>query len=955
MKRLRELMSKFSEQRWWRSLPFLLALIVIIFLTWTIIQVMNYPYDGIIYIHPTGLIKELDTSGPANNKLLQGDVVQSISGIDWADFFGYEGRRGGDQVEFIVVRAGKETPVTVTLVDQSLADISISLAPIFIAFIFWVIGVGVLLFKPPAGEADLFFLWCQVSAATLVSGVASYLGPQWTTLVFATVLWFIGPLSVHFHMHFPQSFEFRVRKSVLACLYIIALIGITPYFFYGPVGFRSVPWYPLIISTSRLFLGLNLILVVVLLFVNYRQADVPGARAKIRLVALGGALAAIPLIALTVLPDALLQGPIIPYQGAFLWLGILPITYGFAIFRLHLIEIERHVNRGATYILVYSILGGCYLILYAFLQYVLPANLGTTPFINTVIVLILATIYFPLTRSIQKFVDRVFYGGWYDYRLGLLQITQNLEQINDLTVLARTVAQRLVDVLRLEESSVFLRDIDGEFSIIEVAFQGEVIDKPIRSYPVLARSSLTYLLRVGVIERKNLQKLLGSTSLTPEEVELLNSEQINLWVPVIGHGRVLGLLALGPKLGGDVFSGEDLDILRSIVVQLGPLIENILLLTRLKQHAEVLEKRVRERTAELHDAKERSEAILGSVGDGVLVTDLGGNIATVNAAFENQSGYSQSEIIGKKFEYLVDEVNDRTLLDEMEATLTIGQVWSGELVNRRKDGQFYDVLVTMAPICDQEGQTVGYVGSQRDITRQKELERMKDIFIADVSHELRTPTTNIGLYLDLLDDAPDEKRKQYMSVVKEQSQLLTKLVEDILDLSRLAKVRSKRLEFEELDFNLLVQQVVVAHKPLAHASGISLIFLPSLEKNCVWGDQEQVERLVSNLVTNAVRYTSDGSVEVSITKIDDQVCLEVSDTGIGMSDKDLEHIFERFYRGENVRQSRIPGTGLGLAIVKEIVDLHEGRIDVQSKSQVGSVFRIWLHAFESELLPVGQQ
>jgi len=942
MKSLWKSIKRLPDQRWWRSLPFIIPLAVVVIMAWTILQVISYPYDGIAYIHPTGLIKEIDLTGPALDKLMPGDIVTSIDGLPWADFTRYDGKRGGDRVEYIVKRGESEFPVTFNLADQSVSNIIISLAPMFIALIFLGMGLGVLTFKPSDGAAFLFFLWCQACALIFTAGVASYLGPVWTTMLFASMLWIIGPLSAHFHMCFPQSVQFTGRRILLGFLYVVALIGVTPYLMWGPVGLRSKPWYPQLISTSRLFLGVNLILVVVLLFLNYRRADFPGAKAKVRLVMLGGGIAAIPFVFLTVIPEALLQRPIIPYQFMFFWLGILPLTYGYAIFRLHLIEIERHINRGATFILVYSLLGGFYLILSYVLGHFLSANLANTPFMNTVVVLVLASLFFPLNIHIQRFVDRMFYGGWYDYRLGLLQITQGLEMITELHLLARTLAQRLVDTFRLEETCVFLSSTSGEFSVIEVASRIDLGEEPHRSYPVLPRSSLTYLLKIGVIERKNLQKILSQATLTPEELELLNSEQIHLWVPVIEHARVLGLLALGPKLGGDVFSSEDLDILRSVVLQIGPMIENIYLYTRLKEHAEVLEQRVNERTAELHDAKEHVEAILGSVGDGVIVTDLERRITTVNPAFEKQSGYSAAEIVGRNFVFLLAEDNDPVKLEEMQDTLIRGEVWSGELLNRHKDGRPYNVQFTIAPVCDQERQIVSYVGSQRDITRQKELDRMKDVFIADVSHELRTPITNIELYLQLFEDAPPEKRQRYISVVKEQSLLLNKMVEDILDLSRLARVKSKRIEFSELDLNLLVEQVITAHQPMAAASNIELVFEPYRDLHLLWGDQNQIARMISNLVTNAVHYTPEGSVWVRIKEIADQICLEVQDTGVGIEAEDLDHIFERFYRGKNVRQSQIHGTGLGLAIVKEIVDLHNGSIEVQSTSGVGSVFKIWL-------------
>jgi two-component system sensor histidine kinase ResE len=176
------------------------------------------------------------------------------------------------------------------------------------------------------------------------------------------------------------------------------------------------------------------------------------------------------------------------------------------------------------------------------------------------------------------------------------------------------------------------------------------------------------------------------------------------------------------------------------------------------------------------------------------------------------------------------------------------------VVGRKKTGGIYDIQLTISPVRDQSGYIVGYVSSQRDITRQKELDRMKDMFIADVSHELRTPTTNISLYLDLLPGAEPEKRPQYMTLVKDQIQQLAKMVVDILDISRLARARTQKIEFTLLDINTLVEQVIVAHQPLADASAVKLMHTILHSARSVRGAKSAV-RNGNQLISNAIRYT----------------------------------------------------------------------------------------------------
>ena len=248
----------------------------------------------------------------------------------------------------------------------------------------------------------------------------------------------------------------------------------------------------------------------------------------------------------------------------------------------------------------------------------------------------------------------------------------------------------------------------------------EIIYQQAASFPILPPDSpfMRFLQGVGgPVDTSSLKESLSEEPLTEDDLALLNCEQIRLWVPIFGREKISGVLALGPKVGGDVFTVDDLYILGVVSRQVGPLIENIHLLTRLRKHAKDLEKRVEERTAELHDAKERVEAILASVGDGVVVTDLEGTIITVNQAFEDQSTYGGSEITGRDFFALLREHNPSEPLEEMQMTLRSGEVWIGELKARRRDGSHCDIQLTMAPVRDQHGRMVGFVGSQRDITQ----------------------------------------------------------------------------------------------------------------------------------------------------------------------------------------------------------------------------------------------
>lgn len=938
------------SRRWLSGFPFMLALAVLLILGWSVLLALRFPYDGISRFSTTGFVKEIDPAGPTFGVLEVEDKILLVDGVEEsiAQPF-YTNKRAGESVEFVIQRGESQQSVSIILEEPTTEEIFTRLAPLSLALIFWIIGVGVQAFQPASEGANVFFLFFQVAALFLITGMLSVFGPPWTYDLYNILFWLVGPITLHFHLYFPQNTNLPRQNVFLTGLYGLALISGVPFLRYGTSVIRTSIWFSSLIFASRIFLVLNFVTVIGLLFYSYRHAMTPGVRSKIRIVVLGGALSLLPVVTLFILPATLFQQTLIPYSLVFLFLGVMPLTYGYAIFRHRLIEIERHVNRGATFILVYSVLGGLYLLMYVFLEAIAPQNIFSAAVINTIIVLILASVFVPLQRSIQRLVDSAFYGGWYDYRSAVPQITQGLDQITNLQILARTTSERLVKTLRLDEAVVFIADMEGDYSIVEVSPKPASNDVPSVSYLPLPRTSLSYLLNMGeAVERNALRRALAEVTLSPEEHELLNSEQVHLWVPILGHEQVLGLLALGPKFGGDIFSSEDIDILRIVARQMGPVIENIHLVSRLRRYAAELEQRVEERTEELAASKKRVEAIFASVGEGVIVTDLDWTFLSVNAAYVAQTGFLEVELIGRSLwnYYRIEDAVE--LNEDINHALREGEVWKSELVGVRKDFSRYDVQLTITPLRDDDSIIIGYIGSQRDITQQKELDRLKDLFVSDVSHELRTPTTNIGLYVELMETAPPEKHPAYLKVLQDQSQLLVKLVEDILDLSRLTIGKTRRIEFQDVDLNSVVEQVVTAHVPLADAAGLLLTFEPDLKLPLVRGEPNQLARLINNLVTNAIHYTPAGEVAVRTFQDERWICLEVSDTGLGIDPEDKPHLFERFYRGQRVRQSKIHGTGLGLAIVKEIIDLHDGRINIDSEVNKGSTFIIRFPELVSE-------
>lgn len=229
--------------------------------------------------------------------------------------------------------------------------------------------------------------------------------------------------------------------------------------------------------------------------------------------------------------------------------------------------------------------------------------------------------------------------------------------------------------------------------------------------------------------------------------------------------------------------------------------------------------------------------------------------------------------------------------------------------------------------------------------RLQELDRLKSKFVSDVSHELRTPAANLSLFLDLLERGQSDKREHYQAILRRQVDRLNYLIEDILSLARMESgMHAPHLRPVRL--NAIVEQVLAAHAP--HAAGAATDLRADLAADLapVLGDPKQLVQVLTNLLVNALNYAPGGQVTLRTgwDATRGKVCLEVTDTGMGIPAEELPHIFERFYRGRRVSQSNISGTGLGLAIVQEIVSAHNGELEVHSREGAGTRVRVWLPA-----------
>ena len=454
---------------------------------------------------------------------------------------------------------------------------------------------------------------------------------------------------------------------------------------------------------------------------------------------------------------------------------------------------------------------------------------------------------------------------------------------------------------------------------------------------------------VGHVAQSGEMWLVRDTETDPYYNDLVPSTRSEIAVPLMIKGQIFGVINVeSPRQ--NAFDSGDARFLLTLAGQVAIAIERARLYEALQQQAYALSREVAVRTAELQTERDRNLAILESAGEGIFLTDVAGRILYANPAIERQSGYSRAELLGQNPRIFQSDQTSPAMYRHMWETILQGQQWTGELVNRRKDGELYDVALTIRPVLAAENQVVNFVSVQSDISRLKEVERLKTQFVSNVSHELRTPLTSITMYLTLLDRGPVERRSHYMQVLNTETQRLTRLIQDLLDLSRLETEPSPET-LTPADLLSVLEAHFTSFLPQAEVKGIRLEWKRPSTLPFVLIEKRHLDQLLTNLLGNAIAFTPEGgtvavSAGVKTTGERPEVWALVADTGIGISEADVAHLSERFFRGQAAQEMGIPGTGLGLAICQEILDRYGGRIEVESELVVGSQFKVWLPVVE---------
>ena len=334
-----------------------------------------------------------------------------------------------------------------------------------------------------------------------------------------------------------------------------------------------------------------------------------------------------------------------------------------------------------------------------------------------------------------------------------------------------------------------------------------------------------------------------------------------------------------------------------------------------------LSKRVQEAQANTESEKRRLDSVITHMSDGIIATDRRGRVRIVNDMALTMLGMMKEEIIGHYMlnmlkleeDFSLDEIqenNDSFLLDINESEGIIARV-------------------NFSTIVQETGFVTGYIAVLHDVTEQQQVEQERREFVANVSHELRTPLTSMNSYIEALESGAwkdDALAPQFLSVTREETERMIRLVNDLLQLSKMDN-ESDQITKEIVDFNMFINKIINRHE----MSAKDTTFVREIPKQTIFTeiDPDKMTQVFDNVITNAMKYSrGDKRVEFHVKQnsLYNRMTIRVKDNGIGIPINKVDKIFDRFYRVDKARTRKMGGTGLGLAISKEIVEAHNGLI-----------------------------
>jgi len=893
------------------------------------------PSDGVSWVDSSRGVTAwlVERDGPADRAgIREGDRLESINGLPirhWADASHAVFSSGVWSKAAYELARGRERFDTTVVIRPENSSRSLHYFLEVVGLLYLFIGTFILVRRWTAPKSLHFYVFCLASFALYTLSYTGKLNLFDSTIYWLNVLaWVLQPaVFLHFCLSFPERPAFLSRRSyVYPLIYVPGALLFATHLLVAQ-GILKMALPPLTVrwvldARELVYLASYFLAGAVFLLYRYRRAETPLLKQQLKWVTRGTFLAIIPFAAFYAVPYALGFIPAGWMNFSVLSLIFLPLTFGYAIVRYRLMDVDIIFRRGIAYTLATATIVAVSFGLIALSADFFRANFPALSRGGWVLaVIVTAFLFQPMVNWIQSRLDRFFNRERYDYRMTLLEFAREVTSELHFDRLLEQVSERLGEILGVERVAVFLSTESNGFQLVKA-----------RGLPPLDDLDLSYL----DPQRPELQKgylffesVKPSLDLPPSAGATIEKLDLHYYLPFKISERTLGYLGLGKSRGGDFLSSEDVDLLRTISVYLSIAIENARLYESLEREA-----------SQYQALRDFSDNIIESINVGVLACNLDGRVEAWNSAMEKLYGLARREAVGKSLEGIFPPELLAELPQHSEPWRTLS-LYKFQL--RSADGRQLIVNLSTVPLVAKPDRVIGRLLILDDLTERVSLEDQlvqaeklssTGLLAAGVAHEVNTPLAVIASQAQMLSrEIPsDDPRGRTLEKIIKQAFRASEIVNNLLKFSRVSGS-----EYAELDLNKVIRETLSLVEPMLRSSKITVNAQLTTDLPAIYGSFGKLQQVFMNLILNARdAMPHGGDLMIATESENSTVEAEVSDNGVGIPPEHVNKIFDPFFTTKATSR----GTGLGLAVTYGIIREHSGKIRVESAVGKGTSFQL---------------
>ena len=892
------------------------------------------PYDGVWWVEDAGHLRaqRVDAEGPGEKAGIKpGDRLVSIDSRNVINVGGLEQQlyRTGvwSKATYALVRGGVPLDAPVILVPT---DRSLYAGLRLIALVYLGIGIYVLLRRWTAPKSTHFYVFCLVSFIFYAFHYTGKLNDfDWIVYWTNVVAWLLQPaLFLHFALTFPER-KTRLlgrRHWLIPSLYLpgalLLALHICVITLFEPS--ELLRWH--LDQLEWVYLAAYFIAATLTLWHSYRHAESLILRQQMKWVTRGTILSVAPFTIFYIIPYLFGTVPGVGMKVSVLSLVFLPLTFGYAIFRYRLMDVDLIFKRGMAYTIAAGAITAAYFAAVGVASVLFHQNFPSVGPIGLMIAIAVTAILFdPFKNWVQERMDRLFYRKRYDYRRTLIEFGRDLNSETDLDKMLTSIVDRLSRTLLVDRLAIFLSEPDQPENFFLA-----------KSYGISHTSGLHFdFLHVERPEWQAGHLFFDNTNQavreTPAARETIRRLELNYYIPCMVMNRMIAVLGLGKTSEGDFLSSEDVQLLETLAGYIGIAVQN----ARLYQSLE-------EKAVQYERLKEFNENIVESISVGVMAVDLEDRVESWNSQMEVMFALPRLDAVSRP----LTAVMPPAFLEEfyrVRQSQGIHNLYKFRLQTPAGESRVTNIAI--APLLSKSFSVIGRLIIVDDITDRIELESQLSqaeklssigLLAAGVAHEVNTPLAVISSYAQMLSKQVngDQKQAGLLEKITKQTFRASEIVNSLLNFSR-----TSGTEFTDVDLNRVIKDTLTLLEHQFKTARVAVQQDLHPELPMIHGNTGKLQQVFLNLFLNAKDAMPGGGTLTISTSNGHHVQVKVADTGTGIAQEHIHRIYDPFFTTKTKpKTGHSGGTGLGLAVTYGIIQEHAGKIRVDSSPGRGTTF-----------------